>query len=347
MDAFSAALSSVHVKAAIFVDAEFSAPWGFISPPADEIAPIVAPGVERLVTYHLVVDGQAQVRLQGSPDLAVSGGEIVIVPHGDAHAVLNGEPTTFVNSADAIGNFWSGQVATARFGGGGAVTRIVCGFFGCERHAARLFLAGLPSLMKVPLRGDAGGAWIETSILHLCQEAAARRPGGTVLLSKMAEALFIESLRRYMEQLPPGETGWLAGARDPVVGAALALMRRRPSRRWTLADLATEAGASRSVLVERFQQFLGEPPLTWLAHWRMQLAAKRLQTTRDTVLQIAADVGYESEAAFNRAFKREFELPPAQYRNRLSGKDNVAIRKQRHRGSSPDNARPAKEFRPV
>lgn len=327
MDAFSAALSSVHVKAAIFVDAEFSAPWGFVSPPADEIAPIVAPGVERLVTYHLVSKGGARVRLEGSPDLAVSGGEIVIVPHGDAHTVFNGEPATFVNSADAIGNFWSGQVATARFGGGGAVTKIVCGFFGCERHAAKLFLAGLPPLMKVSLRGDATGAWIETSILHLCREAAAKRPGGTVLLSKMAEALFIESLRRHMEQLPPADTGWLAGARDPVVGSALALMHRRPSYRWTLADLAAEAGASRSVLVERFHQFLGEPPLTYLARWRMQLAARRLQTTRDTVVQVAAEVGYESEAAFNRAFKREFQIPPARYRNSLSSNGGVAGRK--------------------
>jgi AraC-like DNA-binding protein len=278
----------------------------------------VAPGVERLVTYHLIVSGQAQVRLEGSQDLEVSGGEIVIVPHGDAHTVFNGRPATLVNSADAIGKFWSGQVATGHFGGGGAMTKIVCGFFGCERHAAKLFLAGLPPVMKVSLRGDASGAWIESSILHLCREAATKRPGGTVLLSKMAEALFIESLRRHMEQLPPEQTGWLAGARDPVVGAALALLHRRPSHRWTLAELAAEAGASRSVLVERFQQFLGEPPLTYLARWRMQLAARRLQTTRDAVLQIAAEVGYESEAAFNRAFKREFFIPPAQYRDRLS-----------------------------
>lgn len=318
MDAFSAALSSVHVKAAIFVDAEFSAPWGFVSPPADEIAPIVAPDVGRLVTYHLVAEGRAHVRLEGLSELEVSGGEVVIVPHGDAHVVFDGEPTSFVNSADAIGNFWSGQVATARFGGGGAVTKIVCGFFGCERHAAKLFLAGLPPLMKVGLRGDAGGAWIETSILHLCREAAARRPGATALLSRMAEALFIESLRRHMERLPPEGTGWLAGARDPIVGAALASMHRRPSHRWTLAGLAAEAGASRSVLVERFQRFLGEPPLTYLARWRMQLAARRLQTTGDTVMQVAAEVGYESEAAFNRAFKREFQVPPARYRNGLS-----------------------------
>ncbi len=321
MDAFSAALSSVHVTAAIFIDAEFSAPWGFTSPATEKIAPIVAPGVERLVTYHLIVSGNAQVRMEGVPDLEVSGGEIVIVPHGEAHIVFNGTPTVLTSAADAIGSFWTGEVQTPQMGGGGAVTKIVCGFFGCERHAAKLFLAGLPRLMKVGLRGDAAGAWIESSILHLCKEAAAKRPGMTALLSKMAEALFIESLRRHMLEMPPEQSGWLAGARDSVVGAALAAMHRRPSYGWTLVDLAGEAGASRSVLMQRFQRFLGEPPQTYLARWRMQLAARKLQTTNHSVLEVAAEVGYDSEAAFNRAFKREFHLPPALYRRTLAGEN--------------------------
>jgi AraC-like DNA-binding protein len=318
MDAFSAALNSVHVTAAIFVEAEFTAPWGFVSPPAEKVAPIVAPGMEQLVMFHLITSGEVRLRIEDGPELVATGGDIVIVPHGDEHIVSNGEPAYFPSSLDAIGEMWSGVVETGRFGGGGAVTKIICGFFGCERHAAKLFLAGLPPIMKVSLRGDAAGAWIENSILYLCSEAAERRPGMTALLSKMAEALFIESLRRHMEGLPPEQTGWLAGARDRIVGAALAAMHRRPSHDWTLAELAAQAGASRTVLTERFQRFLGEPPLTYLARWRLQLAARRLRTTRNTVLQVAAEVGYESEAAFNRAFKREFQLPPAQYRNRLA-----------------------------
>jgi AraC-like DNA-binding protein len=324
MDALSAALSSVHVTAAIFVNAEFTTPWGFISPPTDEIAPVLAPEAEQLVMYHLIVSGEARLRMEGFPDVAVSGGDVVIVPHGDRHVVSNGNPRTLMSPAETLGRVWSGQVQNAVFGSAnGNVTNIVCGFFGCERHAAKMFLAGLPPVMKVSLRGDPAGAWIEDTIQHLCREAAAKRPGGTVLLSKMAEALFIESLRRYMEQLPPERTGWLAGARDPVVGAALALMHRRPSNRWTLAELASETGASRTVLVERFQRLLGEPPLTYLARWRLQLAARRLQTSSSNVLQIAAEVGYESEAAFNRAFKREFRMPPAQYRKRFSS--NIAM----------------------
>jgi AraC-like DNA-binding protein len=136
----------------------------------------------------------------------------------------------------------------------------------------------------------------------------------------MAEALFVETLRRYMEQLPPEQTGWLAGARDPVVGAALAFMHRMPQHPWTVAELATEIGASRTVIADRFAHFLGEPPMTYLTRWRLQRAARLLQTTRQTILNVALDVGYESESAFNRAFKREFGLPPAQYRRERAGR---------------------------
>jgi AraC-like DNA-binding protein len=201
-------------------------------------------------------------------------------------------------------------------GGGGEETHIICGFFGCNRHAERLFLAGLPPLLRLNIRGDAAGDWLETSIRHLVSEAGSGRPGRSVLLSKMAEALFVETLRRYMEQLPDEAVGWLAAARDPIVGRTLALLHREASRAWTLEDLAAAIGASRSVLVERFGRFLGEPPLTYLTRWRMQLAAQLLQTTNKTILQLASEVGYESEAAFNRAFKREFGAPPAQYRRR-------------------------------
>jgi AraC-like DNA-binding protein len=212
-------------------------------------------------------------------------------------------------------------------GGGGRATRFICGYFGCERHADHLFLAGLPTMFKINVRGDAAGAWLESSIKHLSSEAASGRPGRAVMLSKMAEALFIETLRRYMEQLPPEQTGWLAGARDPVVGGALVLMHRKPCHGWTADELAREIGASRSVLAERFVRFVGESPLAYLARWRLQLAARLLETTRKTILAVALDVGYESEAAFCRAFKREFGLPPAQYRKKSAGRDPGAARR--------------------
>jgi transcriptional regulator GlxA family with amidase domain len=197
------------------------------------------------------------------------------------------------------------------------VTRIICGFFGCEKLADRSFLAGLPPVFSVNLRTDDAGRWLENSVRHLLSESHARLPGTAALLSKMAQVLFVETLRRYMGKLPMGAVGWLAGARDPLVGAALSLLHRDPRRPWTLPRLAAEVGASRSVLGERFNELLGAPPLTYLTRWRLQLAARLLETTAKTTLQIALDVGYGSESTLNRAFKREFRIPPARYRRRF------------------------------
>lgn len=321
MDALSQALSSVRMTGAIFVDAICTAPWGFSVPPMAKVTHLLAPGTEHLVGYHLVTEGEALIGLPGSPDILIKAGDIVIFPHGDAHTVVNGKPSRLVDSGTALGKWLAGDFVPLKVGagGGGEVTRFVCGYFGCERHAARLFLAGLPACIRMNVHGDGAGEWLETSIRHLLNDTTSTRPGRGVLLAKMAEAIFIETLRRYMEELPPEQTGWLAGARDPVVGAVLALLHRKPCHPWTVAELASEAGASRTVLLERFDRFLGEPPLTYLARWRLQLAARKLQTTHETVLNVANDVGYESEAAFNRAFKREFGLPPARYRKTLTG----------------------------
>jgi AraC-like DNA-binding protein len=318
MDVLSEALGSVRMTGAIFYDAICTAPWGFAVPAMQRVAHLLAPGTERVIGYHLVAEGRAFVRLEDTPGVPLTAGDVVIFPHGDPHTVTNGTPSVLVDSGASIGSSLTGNLETMRLGGGGESTRFVCGYFGCERHAARLFLAGLPSIIIMNLRSDAGGQWLENSIRHLLDEAGSGRAGRMALLSKMAEALFIETLRRYMQKLPPEQNGWLAGARDPVVGGVLALMHRKPRHPWTMGELAAEIGASRSVVAERFIQFLGEPPLTYLSRWRLQLAARRLQTTQMSVLRVASEVGYESEAAFNRAFKREFGLPPAQYRRKLA-----------------------------
>ena len=308
---------AVRMTGAIFFNAEFTEPWGFDAA-GQRAAPVLAPGTERLVPYHLVIEGEAQLCLDGTTCIGLGAGDVVVVPHGDAHTLCNGSPSELIDSGSLLAKFLAGDLSVTRLGGGGAATRFVCGYFGCERQAERLFLAGLPSMFRMNLRGDAAGEWLETSIRHLVTEAGSGRPGRMALLSKMAEALFIETLRRYMEQLPAGQTGWLAAARDPVVGAVLTLLHREPCHPWTTSELALRAGASRSVIAERFARFLGEPPHAYLMRWRLQLAARLLETTRKTVGRIAGEVGYESEAAFNRAFKREFGAPPAQYR-RASG----------------------------
>jgi AraC-like DNA-binding protein len=207
------------------------------------------------------------------------------------------------------------DLAPLRAGGGGVVSRFVCGYMTCDPHLSRPILNGLPPVFKVNVRVDSAGHWLETSILHLVDEAASGRVGSEAMLAKLSEALFVDTLRRYVDRLPEHQSGWLAGARDSLVGRSLALLHGRVAHPWTIAALAREVGISRSALVERFSRFLSEPPLAYLTRWRLQLAAESLQKTSRGVADIAADVGYQSEAAFSRAFRREFGQPPGRYRS--------------------------------
>jgi transcriptional regulator GlxA family with amidase domain len=208
----------------------------------------------------------------------------------------------------------SGELAAEKWGGSGPVTRIICGYLGCEQHAESLFLSGLPAILKISVRSSPAGAWIESAIQHCVKELELQRAGRLAVLAKLAETLFVETLCRYMDELPLERTGWLACARDSKLGQALALLHRDPAHAWTLPELAKACGTSRTVLADRFAQLMGESPLAYLARWRLQLGARRLLTTNRKVQQVAYDVGYESEAAFSRAFKRAFGAPPARYR---------------------------------
>jgi len=208
----------------------------------------------------------------------------------------------------------SRELTPLRAGGGGAISRFVCGYMTCDPHLCQPILSGLPPVFKVSIRADRSGQWLESSIMHLVDEAASGRVGSEAMLAKLSEALFVDTLRRYVATLPEQQVGWLAGARDPVVGKSLALLHKRVAHPWTIADLADEVGISRSALVDRFTRYLAEPPMTYLTRWRLQLAVQSLERTSRGVADIAANVGYESEAAFSRAFKREFGQPPGRYR---------------------------------
>jgi AraC-like DNA-binding protein len=314
MDALSETLRSVQATSALFFSGEFSAPWRFATPAQSKLAPTLSPESEHLIVFHLVTAGVANARTDGHDSVALSSGDLVVFPHGDAHEMSNGEGAKVFPSSRLGPRLSRGELAHEKWGGGGAATDIVCGYFGCERRAADLLLKGLPPLFKVNVREGPSGSWIESAIRHSIAEVEAQRPGRMAVLSKLAESLFVDALCRYMDALPLERTGWLAGARDRSVGLALAHLHRHPARPWTLQDLARESGVSRTVLVQRFTQLLGEPPLSYLAKWRLQMGARLLRTTNRKVIEVASDVGYESEAAFNRAFKRAFGTPPARYR---------------------------------
>jgi len=316
MDAFSEVLSGVRLKGAMFFSAEFSAPWRISAPHSRALASTLVPDAPHMVIYHFVVDGAALARLEHGPDVELSPGDIVVFPHGDPHQLSGGSGVSRVDSTEVFHKIATRDLSPMQAGGGGATTRFVCGYLTCDPLLCGPILESLPPMLKVNVRTDRSGHWLEQSILHLVEEAASNHAGSDAMLAKLSEALFVDTLRRYVTGLPEQTTGWLAGARDVVVGKSLALLHRRPSHPWTIAELAAEVGLSRSALVERFTRYLSDSPIAYLTGWRLRLAAQALTSTSKGVADIAAEVGYESEAAFNRAFKRVFGVPPAQYRRK-------------------------------
>jgi len=312
MDALSEVLRAVKLDSAFFFNAEFSAPWSFRSPTSHKLAPYINQSQGHVIVYHLLIEGKAYAQL-GNERLALVPGDVVICPHGDSHAFESGPCREFLDGEGELQRIFTQGLKLSRMGGGGDIARFICGYMVCDASLSRMFLGGLPAIFKVNILQDQSGQWLENSIRYSL-ESTTTDGGAEAVLAKLCETLFVETLRRYVNSLPTAQTGWLAGARDPQVGKVLALMHRQAARPWTLSSLASEAGLSRSVLAQRFRQYLGEPPLSYLTRWRLQLGAQMLSSTNDSVAQIAARVGYDSEQAFNRAFKRMFAAPPARYR---------------------------------
>lgn len=316
MDVLSDILKVVKLDAALFFNGEFSAPWCFSARPSKEIAHHLSSTAGHVIIYHLLTEGRAYARLADGTREELSVGDIVIFPHGDAHFVGNGWPEKPVDSIKAFGKSMSGELKAARYGGGGEITRFICGYMACQPRLSDVFLQGLPPILKVNLGETASGEWIEKSIRFSVDQADGRIVAGGSVTARLSEVLFVETLRGYVNSLPASQIGWLAAARDPIVGQALSLLHKEPDHAWTILNLASSVGLSRTRLAERFRHFLGESPIAYLTHWRLKLAAEMLQTSENSIAQVAATVGYGSEASFNRAFKREFSCPPAHFRRR-------------------------------
>lgn len=327
MDVLSEVLKTVRLDGALFYNGEFSAPWCVRSPASRTVAPFFSRDSGHVIIFHLVTEGRGYAHIEGEGrPLPLNAGDIIIFPHGDPHFMGNGSGVKAVDMAQELERISSQGLKTTRMGGGGEITKFICGYMACEPQLSRVFLGGLPSVLRINIRNDASGQWLEDSIRYSVGNADASRPGGEAVIAKLSEVLFVEALRRYIAQLPPEQTGWLAGVRDPEVGKALALMHRQPAHPWTIAALANDVGISRSVLAERFRRYLSETPIAYLTRWRLQLSSQMLKSTSSSVAEIAAEVGYESEPSFNRAFKREFGLPPARFRNQAKLTRSTLIR---------------------
>jgi AraC-like DNA-binding protein len=339
MDVLSEVLRAVQLDGAIFFNAEFSEPWRFHSPETCHLGPMLAPGSENIIIYHLLVHGSAYAQMENGVRVPLGPGDIVTFPRGDAHFLGGGEGAGVIDGRSELPALLAQGLELVRAGGGGPTCRFICGFLACDRQLSQTVLGSLPPLLKVNIRDDPSGQWLENSLRFSVSEAVASRAGSAAMLARLSEVVFVETLRRYIAGLPDSETGWLTGARDPDVGRALALLHQRPAARWTIAKLASEVGLSRSVLAERFRHFLGEPPMTYLSRWRLRMGAQRLAATSHSVAEIAAVVGYESEASFNRAFKREFSVPPARYRREAKARRGPSA--TRHAGGQPPGGRPS------
>jgi len=319
MDALSETLRVVRLIGAIFINARFTAPWSYQSPSADTAAPLLEPGAERVVIFHLITEGDCYVELGNEPPVRLIAGDAVVFPNGHAHRMTS-QPGLPPATGAALDQVLARRPRQLVYGGGGPTTRLVCGYLACDARLAGMLLAGLPALLRVNVRGSNAGIWLEASVRYALAEARSPRPGGAGVLAKLAEVLFIEVLRLHMNEQSEGRTGWLAGVGDRIVGPALNAMHSRPAHAWTLEDLAHHAGTSRSVLAERFQHLVGSSPMQYLTQWRMLLAANLLCRSNAPLARIAEDVGYQTDTAFSRAFRRAYGSPPAAWRrSRLAG----------------------------
>jgi AraC-like DNA-binding protein len=323
VDALSDVLAAIRLDGAVYVNAEFTAPWcveakfGLHRAAASRL-----PRSDHVVFFHVLIRGECKARVaDGGETLDLRAGDILLLPHDHLH-LLGSDVGLPPESDSRIECPIDQGMIQMRHGGGGAATQFVCGYLACDRRVCRPLLSALPQMLRVSVSDDEAG-WLLQLLRLGVQESTAQGPGARSLLAKLAELMFVEAMRRYSQSLPRGQKGWLAGLRDPYVGRALALLHESPAHAWTVDELAQKAALSRSALADRFVDLIGEPPMQYLTRWRLALAAQALRTGNESIARIAERTGYESEAAFNRAFKREFGAPPSTWRKRSRSEETV------------------------
>jgi len=306
-DPLSDVLRAVRLDGAYFYAVECGEPWSVEAVAAKELTPRILPGADHLISYHILTEGRCWARRTGEPPVALQPGDVIVFPHGDPH-VMSGDPAVPAESVPAVPGRYPD---TIRVGEGPVSATLVCGFLGCDRRPFNPLIAALPHQLHLP---GLGAGWRQSFARQVIEESRALRMGADSVLTRLAELMFVEVLRRYLEALPPGQRGWLAGLRDDAIGRGLGLLHEAPAHPWTLDELAGRVAMSRSAFADRFASVVGQPPMQYLAQWRMQLAAGRLAAGTAKVAAIAEEVGYDSEAAFSRAFKRLMGVSPAAWR---------------------------------
>lgn len=316
-DVLSNVLAAVRLTGAVYFDFDLTSPWVAEAPPAAEIAARVMPGAQRVIEYHLMAQGQAWARAVGEPPIRLREGDLVIFPQGDGHVLSSHADMRATPDLAMFARPSLPLPMVYELGGGGSErARVMCCFLGCDERPFNPLLAALPRIIHLSAaRPEAVNGWLGTLFSMAVRESRSGRVGSENILARLSELMFVEAVRQYVESLPSGETGWLGGLRDPVVGQALGCLHRDPRAAWTVESLARAIGVSRSVLAERFTATVGQPPMQYLAFWRMQLAA-RLLGDGASVAAAADAVGYDSEGAFSRTFTKLVGSRPGAWRRR-------------------------------
>ncbi len=317
-------LRTVRLTGALYFLVEAASPWEIAVPDGATLAPAILPRAQHVISYHIVTRGACWGRLAGGAPTRIESGDVLVFPHGDPYVMsidraTGGGPDT-AEVLDFMKKMSAGQlpfVVVEGGGGGSEPLHLVCGFLGCDVRPFNPLLGTLPRLLHLRRPDASSGDSLQQLIDLTIAESSKQRAGGECIRLRLSELMFVEVVRRHLETLPGEQPGWLAGLRDRMVGRALGLLHERPAQVWTLRGLAREVGLSRSTLAERFTHFVGHPPMQYLTRWRMQLAARRLADGDAKVSAVALEVGYDSEAAFSRAFKKAAGMPPADWRRRL------------------------------
>jgi len=320
MDLLSQVLGAVRLEGAFYFKVCARAPWVSTGPAMADIGSIMMPRCQHVIPFHIMLEGNAWAWPTdgSSPPAAVQSGDIIIVPQGAQHVLASQEKPAFTPAVDCEPYRDAARrqapFSLVEIGGGGDEMTFVCGYLGCDDRPFNPILSALPPMLIVK-PADRNWDLIQSLIGMAFNEETSHQAGSETILSKLSELMFVQALRHYMNGLDEGADGWLAGLRDPRIGRVLQVIHDRPFEAWTLQRLATECGMSRSVLAERFVKFTGEPPLAYLTRWRMQLAAQLLQNG-ESVAAVADTIGYRSETAFQRAFKKSVGETPAMWRRR-------------------------------
>lgn len=316
VDVLSDVLKTVRLTGAAFFDVSATSPFVAEQPPRDIILPMILPGAERLIAYHAVTEGGCYASVIGGETFRLKAGQVVVFTNGDPHVMasepgMRGEAV----SSEAFAAIEGGLPFFLKYGAEGPPTaRLVCGFLACDAEAFNPLLDNLPPVIVAGSESDAG--WLGQFTRLAAVEMAGGRAGSASVLAKLSELMFIEVVRRHIETMPRQRAGWLAGLRDPAVGRVLALLHGAPAHPWTMQELAAKAAQSRSALYDHFTDLVGAPPLRYLAQWRMQIAIGMLRRGDVGIAEIAAKIGYGSEAAFSRAFHNMMGAPPSNWRKR-------------------------------